>query len=151
MNRKWVTAGVAGSYLLLFLTLLMVNPELFVYPLLEKPFVPLGNALFWVALIAFPIFLEAASSGFGKAYPWWYGKVRIGFKAALALAVLWWPVSYGLSGNFANNFSPSDTFVGGEVASRIFWGYSYAVVLVPLTLWLVRMVLSLLGSFRKQA
>ena len=101
MNRKWVTAGIVGSYLLLFLTLLMLNPKLFVYPLLEKPFVPLGNALFWVALIAFPIFLEAASSGFGKAFPWWSGKVQLGFKAALVLAALWWPLSYGLSGNFA--------------------------------------------------
>ncbi|MDG1572777.1 hypothetical protein OZ410_10660 [Robiginitalea sp. M366] len=149
MKLKWATLAISGILLMLFLLMLLLRPGIFIHALVEEPFIPLGNLLFWLAFIAFPIFLDAASFSFRQPAAAWDKWIAKGFRIAVVLAVLWWPVSYGLSGNFANTFSPGPSFVGSERAAGIFWAYSYAMVLLPVALWLLRMLLALLGKPRK--
>lgn len=140
---------LSGLLLLVLLAVILLRPSLLVYPMYKQPFIPLGNLLFALAFIAFPIFLNAASSGFTLKHQKAARFIQKGFRLAVLLAVLWWPLSYLLAGNFANNFRGQEAFIGSERAARWFWALSYTVVFLPLGLWLGRMLLILWGRFTR--
>ena len=134
---------------MLLLLLLLLSPSIFEYPLWEQPYVPLGNLLFWLAFIAFPVFLNTASGSFSVPSNDLKVLIDRGFRLAVILGLLWWPVSYMLAGNFSNNFREQPEFVGSSEASVWFWGYTYFIVFFSISLWLLRVVLALTGRKRK--
>lgn len=146
-GKRVITAMVSGLLLLLLLAVILLRPSLLIHPLAKQPFIPLGNVLFALAFIAFSIFMDAASSGFTLKFPTAARGIQKGFRLAVILAVLWWPLSYLLAGNFANNFRGQEAFIGSDRAARWFWALSYTVVFLPLGLWLGRMLLVLWGRF----
>lgn len=150
MNRRWITGGVSGAILMLLLLLLILSPSAFVYPLWEQPYIPLGNLLFWLAFIAFPVFLNIASGAFSVPYKRLKVYIDKGFALGVILGILWWPVSYMLAGNFANSFRQQAAFVGSSVASEWFWAYTYFIVFFSIVLWLFRIVLGIAGRVRSQ-
>ena len=151
MKKDWIRGLVSGGILLLLLAILLLRPAILEMPVVEDPYIPFGNALFSLAFVAFPIFLDAASRGFAIPFPGVQEPIRTAFKAAFFFAIIWWPVSYMLAGNFANTFRNQAEFVGSAEAGQWFWGYSYFIVFFPIALWLLRAALSLLGLFRKKS
>jgi hypothetical protein len=150
MNRRWITGAVSGAILMLLLLLLLLRPSVFVYPLWEQPYIPLGNLLFSLAFIAFPVFLNIASLAFSVPFLRLRSYIGKGFTLAVILGVLWWPVAYMLAGNFSNNFQQQAAFVGSLEASRLFWVYTYFIVFFSIFLWLLRIVLTLAGSVHRR-
>ena len=150
MKKYWLRGLLSGAILVLLLGSLLLKPSLLVVPLMEDPYIPFGNLLFWAAFIAFPVFLETASKGFSIPNSTMKARIFSGFKAAIIFGVLWWPVSYLLAGNFSNSFQNQEAFIGSSRAFTWFYGYSYFVVLFPIALWLMRAVLSLWALSRKK-
>lgn len=150
MKKYGLRSLVSGSILITLLGILLLYPSLLVAPLVKDPYVPFGNLIFWAAFIAFPIFLDNVSRGFTIPYPGMKSRIQKAFKWAVLFALLWWPISYLLAGNFSNTFQNQEEFVGSTEASQWFWGYSYFVVLFPIALWLMRAALAVSGLFRKK-
>ena len=151
MKKNWIQGLISGSILVVLLAILLLRPSVLVSPILEDPYIPMGNLIFSVAFIAFPVFLDMASRGFSLPYSGMKKNILTAFKVAVIFAVLWWPISYMLAGNFSNSFRNQAEFVGSAEAGRWFWGYSYFIVFFPIGLWFLRAVLALLGLFRKKS
>lgn len=129
---------ISGMYVVLVLILILFRPDLLVFPVTDKPYIPLGNILIWVGYICLALFFFISSKGLNPPrYPLLNG-IRKAFLFTITLAFLWAPVLYLLSGNFAGNFQAQEAFRGGPKASRVYWILNYALVLLPITLWVIQ-------------
>lgn len=84
--------------------LLLTASEWLFYPLSKEPYWPLGNALTWVGLIAYPLmFWLARPRGFLK-----FSFARQAFRflvlTALCMGLTWGAVSFLLAGNWNYSF-----------------------------------------------
>ncbi|MDM9632199.1 hypothetical protein [Robiginitalea aurantiaca] len=62
------------------------------------------------------------------------------FLFTLLLSLLWGPVMFLLSGNFAGNFENKEAFRGSQRASKVYWTLNYALALLPVGLWFLQAV-----------
>lgn len=144
MKRFWLFS----CPLVVFFTasLLFAGSELLGWAVISEPYVPLGNILTWLAVIALPLGLYLGV----KRIPMPQSKFDRVFKvlviAAIALGILWYPVSWYLADNFSGSFGGGGTFRGSARAGKYYWFYTYAVVGYPLILWVLHLILRL---FRK--
>ena len=131
---------ISGIYVVLVLLLILFRPVLLIFPVADKPYIPLGNILIWVGYICLALFFFISSKGLNPpGHPLLNG-IRKAFLFTILLAFLWAPVLFLLSGNFAGNFQSQDAFRGGPKASRVYWILNYALVLLPISLWVIQRI-----------
>ncbi|MEN1726845.1 MAG: hypothetical protein AAGJ52_00270 [Pseudomonadota bacterium] len=127
----WVTVAMVVG-------LLVTSHQLLLLTLIEQPFVPMGTPITAIGLIALAV-------GFQRLFSPLRGAPdvidrRLGQLQSLSVwATLFWiPVGAVLSGNLSFSFSPESGFQGSDQASKLFWAFTYGLVLFPAMLWFVR-------------
>ena len=136
------------SITLLVLILLVTGSSLLMLPLNEAKTIPLGTFISWIGLLALPLTIFWGLKSLRHPKENWEHFLSIFLKIMIGLALLWLPISYGLSGNMASNFSGySEGFQGGPIAMQIYWVITYSIPLSSLILlvayWLSKMIVAL--------
>lgn len=112
--------------------LLITGSAILTLPLISNPYVPWGTLITWVGLVSLPLCLYLGFKGIyqptGKKYKLISGVVKM----LVVLSFLWVPVSYLLAGNLSFSFTETPGFQGGQIAMRMFWIFSGALVVLPL-------------------
>ena len=103
---------------------LLSGSEILVKPLWYNPYIPLGTLITWLGLISLELLLYVVTNITISKTGLLNIIIRYSVLILLILAILWAPIAYALSGNFAFDFSNSSQLVGLE-ASRVFWYFSY--------------------------
>ena len=111
---------------------LISGSNILLYALLTEPYLPAGTLITWVGMVALPAslyfgfhFLNKPVSPIEKIF-------SVCIKISMLVSALWAPISALLSGNLSNSFTGKPQFQGGQLAMKIFWSYSYFVVILPL-------------------
>lgn len=136
MSRKTLLL-ILLSTVFLSTFLLVSGSDLLLIPLVEAPYLPLGNIITWVGITALPLSIYFGIGKIRKPHTkteTFYNRV---LKIIIALAVAWGFVAYGLAGNFATTFKNQPGFVGSSRAAEYYWYYNYLVVLAPLVFLLI--------------
>ena len=103
---------------------LLSGSEILVKPLWYNPYIPFGTLITWFGLISLELLLYVVTNITISKTGLLNIIIRYSVLLLLILAILWVPIAYALSGNFAFNFSGSSELVGIE-ASKVFWYFSY--------------------------
>ncbi len=103
----------------------MSGSELLVKPITYDPFIPLGTIISWFGLISLELLLLVLTNNVLEKAGLFNKLLGLMAVTLLVLAVLWAPVSYVLSGNFAFNFSEPNPLGDHLLASKIFWYFTY--------------------------
>ncbi|MCW5520230.1 hypothetical protein J1N09_10300 [Aureitalea sp. L0-47] len=127
-------------------TLLVNGSDLLVYAVIEDPFIPLGNVLTWLAMIALPLSLYLGVRRFRMPRSKVDRILKVLLIIAIVLGVIWYPVSWALADNLSGSFGGNGVFRGSARAGEYYWFYTYTVVGFPLLLWIFHLLLRL---FRK--
>ncbi|MHA7829792.1 MAG: hypothetical protein ACX93O_01745 [Flagellimonas sp.] len=133
--------------LIIFITvtiLLLTGSFVLTEPLYNGSTIPMGTPLTWLGIMSLPLAIYFGVERFRNPTKTYKLLSRI-LKFSLTLAVLWVPVSYLLAGNLSFSFSEKEVFQGGQLAMKLFWGYTYGVVILPLILLIIHWVLKLLN------
>ncbi len=110
-------------------SLLIRGSDLLVYPLIEEPYVPLGNVLTWLMFIAFPLAILQLGPPKGrdrKIQDRVWKIMREALILNLILAFSWLPLSRIVSGNWSTSFR------GGSDAGKYWWAFTYGLPLLSL-------------------
>jgi hypothetical protein len=140
--------GVITCILIIIVSasLLISGSEALGWAINKDPYIPLGNVLTWLSVIALPCSMYLGI----KRVRMPQSKLDRVFKAlvivGVVFGVLWYPVSWYLADNFSGSFGGGGPFRGSARAGEYYWHYTYAVVGYPLILWAFHLVLRL---FRK--
>ena len=148
MKKNQVLFYLSLAVTSLVLYLLFTGSSVLLFKITESPYLPAGTPITWLGLIGFTaVFLFGFSrlkTTNSKALKFCYTLFRIAF----ILAVLWLPLSIGLSGNLSNSFGEKLSFQGGQMAMKIFWINSYTPVLLPLTASIFYLIIKLIIKLR---
>lgn len=134
---------------ILVLTLLMTGSSILTVPLYEGSSIPMGTPITWMGLIALPLTIYFGVGEFRnpKKRHKLFNQL---LKFSAGYAVLWVPVSYLLAGNLSFSFSGAATgFQGGQLAMKLFWGYTYGIAILPVLLLIIHWFLKLINTIRK--
>ncbi|RIV35156.1 hypothetical protein D2V08_07265 [Flagellimonas lutimaris] len=124
--------------------LLITGSFVLTEPLYNGSTIPMGTPLTWLGIMSLPLAIYFGIERFrnpSKTYKF----LSPLLKFSLATTILWVPVSYLLAGNLSFSFSEKEVFQGGQLAMKLFWGYSYGVVILPLLLLIIHWVLKLVN------
>lgn len=134
---------------ILVLTLLMTGSSILTVPMYEGSSIPMGTPITWMGLIALPLTIYFGVGEFRnpkKRHKLFNQLLTF----SVGLAVLWVPVSYLLAGNLSFSFSGATTgFQGGQLAMKLFWGYTYGIAILPVLLLIIHWFLKLINTIRK--
>ena len=136
--------------LVLFLTaatLLIMGSSILVYSLNG---IPAGTPITWMGLISLSALVYLGLPQLRHPKGSIYKVLNWILWASIVLAILWVPVCYLLAGNLSFNFSEKSTFQGGQQAMRIFWLFTYSLVVIPILLLLIHYLVSIFQYFRKK-
>lgn len=118
--------------------LLLSGSPILTFELLKKPQLPAGTLITAAGLICFTLLnnnqILALFNNRKCSTPIF---IKLFLKLLLWSSILWLPVCASLAGNLNFNFGQSDDFQGGQMAMKIFWTFTYAIVLVNLVLSLI--------------
>lgn len=89
--------------------------------------VPLGNIITWAGMISLPLSIYLGVRNLRRPSGILNTSLAGLLKIILAMAILWFPLSYMLAGNLSFSFSEKETFQGSQKAMRWFWGFSYGI------------------------
>lgn len=138
--------------LLLFLVaaiLLGTGSDLLGKVLWEKPLIPLGTLVTWLGFVGLSSgifwgigFLHSPGTRID-------GLFSFSFKVLIMLAILWPILGYILAGNWGMNFSNQTGFRGTYQASRIFWGMSYSLGILPVVLLVSSMIARWIARWKR--
>ena len=134
---------------ILVLTLLMTGSSILTVPMYEGSSIPMGTPITWMGLIALPltIYFGVGEIRNPKKRHKLFNQL---LKFFVGLAVLWVPISYLLAGNLSFSFSGTATgFQGGQLAMKLFWGYTYGIAILPVLLLIIHWFLKLINTIRK--
>lgn len=126
MNKRnlfWFFLVVTFAVLFLLLT----GSSILLLAIDNNNTVPLGSFITWAGMISLP---AAVYYGIGKLRNptgIFLKILSVLLKIIMILGLLWLPVSYLLSGNWAFLFSEKETFQGGQEAMKLFWILSYTI------------------------
>jgi hypothetical protein len=112
-------------------SLLIRGSDLLVYPLIEGPYVPLGNVLTWLMFIAFPLAILQLGPPKGpgrKIQDKIWTIMRGALILNLILAFSWLPLSRIVSGNWSTSFR------GGSDAAEYWWAFTYGLPILSLVM-----------------
>lgn len=149
MSRK-ILLLILLSTVFLSTFLLVSGSDLLLIPLVEDPYLPLGNIITWIGIIALPLSIYFGIGKVRKPHTKTATFYKHLLKLIIALAAAWGFVAYGLAGNFATTFKNQPGFVGSSRASEYFWNYNYLVVAAPLVFLLVYGLHRLILNFLKE-
>ena len=124
------------ALLLVVLGLLLTGSSILNLAIDQEGRLPLGTLLTWLGFIALPLAIYWGSKSFRKPQKpveKWLSRT---LKFAIALAILWVPISYLLAGNLSFTFRGQEEFRGSDRASIWFWRLCYATVILPLVILL---------------
>ena len=114
-------------------TLLIMGSRILLQPTPGITDLPLGNLITWIALISLSFSILTGFKEIRRPNSPFTKWLSILIKVNLTLALFWVPISYLLSGNLGNNFSGSAPgFQGGQMAMKIFWYWSFCLVVIPI-------------------
>ena len=130
-------------------TLLVSSSSVLVIELSSDPYIPLGNILTWIGMIAFPISIYSGISSFRKPTSLFFQILKILLVIAIVLAVFWGLVSLYLADNWSANFGSREGFRGSTRAANYFWNYNYLVVGLPLILLITFWISRIIAVFRR--
>ena len=125
-------------------TLLITGSFVLTEPLYNGSTIPMGTPLTWVGIMSLPLAIYFGIEQFRNPTKN-YRFLSPPLKFSLATAVLWVPVSYLLAGNLSFSFSEKEVFQGGQLAMKLFWGYTYGTVILPLILLIIHWILKLVN------
>lgn len=120
-------------------TLLVTGSSLLTRPLGGNDGIPLGNITTWLGIISIPILILFSHKSFYNSDTTFLSFSNV-LKALILLSVFWLPICYLLAGNFNFSFTEKAEFQGGQLASRIFWYFTYFIVVAPIVLFLIQRV-----------
>lgn len=120
-------------------TLLITGCFVLTEPLYNGSTIPMGTPLTWVGIMSLPLAIYFGIEQFRNPTKN-YRFLSPLLKFSLATAVLWVPVSYLLAGNLSFSFSEKEVFQGGQLAMKLFWGYTYGAVILPLILLIIHWI-----------
>jgi len=129
--------------------LLITGSFVLTEPLYNGSTIPMGTPLTWLGIISLPLAIFFGVERFRKPTKIYELLSQI-LKFSLTLAVLWVPISYLLAGNLSFSFSEKSGFQGGQFAMKWFWGYSYTVAILPITLLIIHWVLTLARRIKRK-
>jgi hypothetical protein len=99
--------------------------------LIENSTLPFGNLTTAIGFIAIPLAIMNRVIA-NKKFPRNIRKIYIAFLILSAvMALFWWFFGRILSGNWSNNFYNSPE------ASKLFWNYTYGIVILPISILLL--------------
>lgn len=140
-----------GCLLILIVTtlLLLTGSSILSMPLFKGSSIPMGTPITWIGLISLPLSIYFGISKFREPTHTLYKYLGPLLTLSLFAAFLWVPISYVLAGNLSFSFSEKEGFQGGQSAMKWFWGYSYAVVILPLALLVMHWIWALAKGLKK--
>lgn len=127
MNKRKI-----GFYSFLILTicviiLLATSSSLLTIGLDNSNSIPMGTFVTWAGMISLPLSMFFGIGKLRKPTGKFNRILAMLLKFILVLAILWVPLSYMLAGNISFNFSEKESFQGGQLAMKWFWGLSYGI------------------------
>lgn len=129
--------------------LLITGSFVLTEPLYNGSTIPMGTPLTWIGIMSLPLAIYFGIERFRNPTDI-YTLLSRTLKFSLTLAVLWVPICYLLAGNLSFSFSEKSGFRGGQTAMKLFWGYSYGVVILPLLLLIIHLVLTLVRRIKRK-
>ena len=137
-SRTRLGFAVALVIFLVAFALLLTGSPVLEVTLSASLGLPLGNVIAWSGMVALVMMIWFGSRGLREpSVPRDRIYRRLWF-AMLILALLWPFVSYALAGNWSFSFRWQEGFRGSSRAADWFFRYSYAVLLLPVLLVVVR-------------
>ena len=121
---------------------LILFTKAIMYPLIENPYLPLGNLVAAIAIVCYislgHVFINALAcpvTAKQKLLSWLS-------LCLIFLAFLWLPVGYILAGDFAANFGPTDTFQGSNLAGVIYRNFTIGLLITAPLYWLITLFIN---------
>lgn len=137
MNKRRTWFYISLAIMLFTIVLLVTGSSILTIALDKHDSIPLGTFITWAGIISLPLTIYWGIKEFRKPTRPFYKYLAVALKSIMILAVLWVPISYLLSGNISFSFAEKDTFQGGQLAMKWFWGISYGMALGPILLLIV--------------
>lgn len=135
--------------LIVVVLLLATASPVLVIELSSDPYIPLGNIITWIGLVAFPIAIYSGIYFIRKPKSVFLKLLKILLLIDIVLAALWFLVSFYLADNWSASFEGNEEFRGGIRASYYFWNYTYLVVGLPLLLLITYWIYRIIDIFRR--
>ncbi len=117
--------------------LLLTGSQILLYPLHESENIPLGTFTTWAGIICLPLSVYLGIKELRKPSSIMNKILASLLKGILSLSILWAPISYLLAGNFSFTFSGTEDLQGGQEAMKIFWVFSYSIVIGTLLIFVL--------------
>ena len=137
------------TIIIIVITLLISGSSILTVPIYEGSSIPMGTPITWMGLIALHLTIYFGAKKF-RDHNVTYKLLNQLLKFSVGFAVLWVPISYLLSGNLSFSFSGTVTgFQGGQLAMKLFWGYTYGIAILPMILLIIHWFLKLINTIRK--
>ena len=128
--------------------LLITGSSLLTTPLDKNDTIPLGTFITWAGLISMPLSIYCGIKKLRKPEIRLYFYLSAVLKVTGILAVFWVPICYLLAGNISFTFTEKETFQGGQLAMKWFWGFTYSIVIVPIVIFIIHLVSRTIKKFR---
>lgn len=137
MNHRKTWFYFSLVIMLFTIVLLVTGSSILTVALDNQNSIPLGTFITWAGIISLPLTIYWGIKELRKPTRPFNTYLAVILKIMLVLAILWVPICYLLSGNISFSFSEKETFQGGQVAMKWFWGISYGLALGPILLLIV--------------
>lgn len=124
-RKVWFFASLIVAFSTIIL--LASGSSLLTISLNSSNSVPLGNIITWAGMISLPLSIYLGVRNLRRPSGILNTSLAGLLKIILAMAILWFPLSYMLAGNLSFSFSEKETFQGSQKAMRWFWGFSYGI------------------------
>ncbi|AXG71333.1 hypothetical protein KORDIASMS9_03590 [Kordia sp. SMS9] len=129
MNKRKIYFFTALALTLGSLLLLVTGSSILTTALDSTNSVPLGTFITWIGLFSLPMTLFLGAREMRKPSRRIYKILSVILKTITVLAILWVPISYLLAGNISFTFTEKEEFQGGQEAMRLFWRFTYGIVI----------------------
>ncbi len=145
MKRKGIGFLLALAFLATSAYLLVTASGWLVTPLFGNENFPMGTLITWTGFIALQATVFFGADMLIDPDSKWEKTLRYGLLALIVLGMLWGFIAFLLAGNWGFNFSAGESFRGGPQASRIFWGFNYALAAAP---WVLLLLLGVIKTVK---
>ncbi len=132
MIRKRIKFIILLSILVFTFYSLFVEPEILSLQLSKTYNIPLGSFISWSAIVTYTLLIHNFISNSTKSL---LSKIiTISSRVNLIIALMWLPVTFGLSGNLAFNFQNK------PLAYKIWIGYTLLLIIIPILILLLNSI-----------
>lgn len=146
-RRYWLFTSLLIC--IITIILLVKGSSLLTTSLDEDNYIPLGTFITWAGLISLHLSIFWGIKKLRTPEGELYSYLSIILKISSILAVFWLPICYLLAGNISFTFSEKETFQGGQLAMKMFWGLSYVLAIIPIIILNIHLIYRAMKKFRK--